>query len=105
MVNITVSKKDHNLTEREQKFLEVLLLNLSAHANAYCIKEGMAINPIEKQDFQLFNYQFAWQHSISKELFDEFIEAIQTRFDTAFKMCGLEDIKVHLVENAYSLIP
>lgn len=101
MVNVSISKGNHDLTVRELKYLEVLWLNLAAQANAYTIKEGMALNPLEKQDLHLFNYQFAWQHSITRELYEKFIVAIQQRYNMAFKMCDLEDLSVNFLENAY----
>ncbi|WP_339216805.1 hypothetical protein [Ornithinibacillus sp. FSL M8-0202] len=101
IVDVTVSKPDHDFNEREQKIMEVLLLNLAAHANSYVTKENMAFTPIEKKKDTLFSFQFAWQKSILKEQYDEFVSSIQSRYETAFNMCDIENVEIQFLENAY----
>ncbi|WP_157037621.1 hypothetical protein [Ornithinibacillus californiensis] len=101
MVDIKVSKQGHDFNEREQKILEVLMLNLAAHANAQVTGEGMAFHPKEKREDDIFSFQFAWQKSIEKQQYEELVAAIQSRYETAFKMSGLEDIHIDFLENSY----
>lgn len=101
MVDMTVTKENHDFSEREQKIFEVLLLNLAAHANAQTTKQNMAFNPLERKEKQLFHFQFAWQKSISEAKYKEFAEAIESRYDTAFKMCELEGIQTDMMVNSY----
>lgn len=101
MVDITVSKENHVLTERELKIVEVLLLNLAAHANMLVTKENMMFNPLEKQDKDLFSFQFAWQKSLTEESYIEFAETVEKRYQTALMMSEIEDVSIRLQENSY----
>ncbi|MEN2768600.1 hypothetical protein [Ornithinibacillus xuwenensis] len=103
MVDVIVTKVNHDFNNREQKILEVLLLNLAAHANAQTTKQDMAINPIEAVAGQVFSKQFAWQKSISEGVYKDFIEALERRFQTAFNMADIENVTIHFQENAYLL--
>lgn len=101
MVDVTVSKPDHDFNERERNILEVLLLNLAAHANSYATKGNMVFTPIEKKDDTIFSFQFAWQKSILKEQYDEFVSSVHRKYETAFNMCDIENIEIHFLENVY----
>lgn len=101
MVDIKISKENDDFTERELKILEVLLLNLAAQANALVIKEGMAMNPLERKENELFSYQFAWQKAITEQQYEEFIEAVNRRYIQAFKMSEISDVNIGFHENSY----
>jgi hypothetical protein len=101
MVDVTVSKEGHDVNEREKKIIEVLLLNLAAHANMLATKENMMFNPLERQDDELFHFQFAWQKSINKEQYNELVEILENRYRTALKMCDMEDVNIYFQENSY----
>ncbi|WP_042142077.1 hypothetical protein [Paucisalibacillus sp. EB02] len=103
MVEVTVSKENHDLNERELKIVEVLLLNLAAHANMIATKGNMMFNPLDKQNHDLFSFQFTWQKSITEETYKEFIETLERRYHTALMMCELEDISIRHQENSYLL--
>ncbi|NLP51173.1 hypothetical protein [Bacillus sp. RO1] len=92
----------HDLNDREVKILEVFLLNLAAQSNASSTKMGMALNPLEKlENDEILHYRFAWQTSISEELYGEFKEGLERRFSGAFKMCDLPVGELLFKENAY----
>ncbi|GAA0335928.1 hypothetical protein GCM10008967_27920 [Bacillus carboniphilus] len=101
MVDIKVSKEKNDFKERELKLLEVLLLNLAAQANAQTIKEGMAMNPLERKENELYSYQFAWQKAITEHQYDEFMEAVSRRYNQAFKMSEISDVNIGFLENSY----
>ncbi|WP_053351192.1 hypothetical protein [Ornithinibacillus contaminans] len=101
MVDVTVSKENHDYNEREQKIFEVLMLNLASHANGQTVKIGMAMNPLKKSASDLFASQFAWQTSIENEVYEEFVEGVKRRYQVAFKMCDLEDVMIKFQENSY----
>ncbi|MGV3466027.1 MAG: hypothetical protein ACO1OT_12130 [Heyndrickxia sp.] len=93
---------NHNLSDRENKIIEVLFLNLCAQANAQIIKSGMALNPIEKSEKDsIFKYQLAWQSSILPEQSKEFIEGIKVRIINSIKMCELPEVDINFLENSY----
>jgi hypothetical protein len=103
MVDVNVTMSNHQLSEREMKILEVLLLNLSAQTNAQITKEGMALNPLEKKrKDEIFHYQLAWQSSILPEQYQQIQEGLSRRFTNAIKMCGLSDIDIKFKEHSYS---
>ena len=52
-------------------------------------------------EFTLATKFFAWQSSISEELFDEFKQELERRFTVAFKMCDLPVGQHKFKENAY----
>ena len=102
MVDVTVTMYNHNLNAREVKILEVFLLNLAAQSNASSTKMGMALNPLEKSEQdEILHYRFAWQSSISEEVFAEFKEGLERRFSEGFKMCDLPEGQLFYKENAY----
>lgn len=101
MVDIKVSKENNDFNEREQKILEVLLLNLAAQANAQTIKEGMAMNPLERKENELYSYQFAWQKAITEQQYEEFVDAVNKRYNSAFKMSEISDVNISFQENSY----
>ncbi|WP_157663787.1 hypothetical protein [Sutcliffiella horikoshii] len=102
MVDVTVKMINHDLNEREVKILEVFLLNLAAQSNASTTKMGMALNPLEKLEHDMIiHYRFAWQSSISEELYGEFKEGLERRYSVAFKMCDLPEVQILFMENAY----
>src|SRR5690606_4652719 len=102
MVNVLVNSEGNDYNEREQKILEVLLLNLAAQANAQTTQKGMAMNPIDREKDELFHYQFTWQKSLSEEKYNEFAEAVKNRYDVAFQMCELENVHLSFNVNSYS---
>ena len=101
MVDIKVSKKGHDFNEREKKLFEVLLLNIGAAANMVTTKQGMMQTPMTLEGDELFSYQIAWQKSIPKEQYEEFLTTLKRRYETAFKMSDLEDITMEFLENSY----
>lgn len=101
MVDVKVTMKNNDLSEREMKILEVLFLNLSAQANAQVNQNGMALNPIEKTKDEIFAFQFAWQSSILLEKYEELKEGIHRRLTVAIQMCGLSEAEITFKENAY----
>ena len=101
MVDVKVSKEGHDYNEREQKILEVLLLNLAAHANMLATKGNMMFNPLEKNDNDLFYVQFAWQESITENTYKEFAETMKNRYNTALTMSDIEHVRIHFQENSY----
>jgi len=102
MVDVNVTMNNHNLSDRENKIMEVLFLNLCAQANAQIIKGGMALTPIEKmEEDSIFSYQLAWQSSILPEQYKEFIEGIKTRITNTIKMCELPEVSISFKENSY----
>ncbi|KMJ59887.1 hypothetical protein AB685_03270 [Bacillus sp. LL01] len=102
MVDVTVKMNNHDFSDREAKILEVLLLNLSAQSNADSTKMAMALNPLEKfESDEVLSYRFAWQSSISEELFVEFKAGLERRFKGALKMCDLLEGEIVFKENAY----
>jgi hypothetical protein len=101
MVDIKVSKDNNDFNEREQKILEVLLVNLAAQANAQTIKENMVINPLDRKENELYSIQFAWQKAITEQQYGEFVEAVNRRYNTAFKMSEISDVNVSFHENSY----
>ena len=104
MVDVTITLENNDFTNREIEILEVLFLNLAAFSNFQVVKKDLALNPIEeKEKDAIFKHQFAWQSSISPELFEEFIEAITRRYVTAIKMCGFPEAKISFNENSYLL--
>lgn len=102
MVDVNVTMDNHNLSDRENKIIEVLFLNLCAQANAQVIKEGMALTPIEKSEKDsIFHYQFAWQSSILPEQYEEFIMGVERRIINTIKMCELPQVDIRFNENSY----
>ncbi|WP_152444899.1 hypothetical protein [Bacillus sp. THAF10] len=104
MTDVKVIIENQSFSKREQKILEVLLLNLAAQANAQTIGEGMALNPLEffSEKGELLHYRFAWQKAITQEKYSEFKEGIQRRFNNTFKMCELPQPEISFKENAYA---
>ncbi|TYS55896.1 hypothetical protein FZC74_17715 [Sutcliffiella horikoshii] len=102
MVDVKVKMNNHDLNDREVNILEVFLLNLAAQSNASSTKMGMALNPLEKLEHDtVLHYRFAWQSSISEELYGEFKEGLERRYSVAFKMCDLPEGQLLFKENAY----
>jgi hypothetical protein len=101
MVDVTVSKVGHDYNERELKMIEVLLLNLAAHANMLVTKGNMMFNPLEKNEEDLFRFQFAWQKSLSEEQYKEFIESVEKKYNTALMMSTIENVRIYFQENSY----
>ncbi|WP_108671369.1 hypothetical protein [Peribacillus acanthi] len=90
LTNVNLSKKDHALSEREVRIIEVLLLNLCAQSNASVTKENAALNPVAKDVEDVFNINMVFQNPISLEKGTELKETIERRIGNALKMSGLE---------------
>lgn len=102
MIDIKVSKVGHDLNEREQKILEVLLLNIAAHANAQVTGANMMFTPLEKsQSDIIFSFQFAWQKAITEDQWPELKEGIEKRFSNALLMSDIKDTLITFEENTY----
>lgn len=102
-VDVIVKMDNHHLTKRELKIMEVLFLNLAAQVNAQVIKNGMALNPLErKENEDIFHYRLAWQQSISLDQYEEMKAGISNRYTIAIKMCELPEATILFKENAYS---
>lgn len=101
MLDVKVTKMDHDFNEREISILEVLIMNLVATSNAFIVKEGVMLNPLEKSDGDIYYNQMSWQNSIPEEKAIELKETIEKRIVNAMKMCGIEAAVISFTENAY----
>jgi hypothetical protein len=97
-MDVKVVKANHDLSEREILIIEVLFQNLCATANSFIVKMGMALNPQDKEQNDIFHYRLAWQSSIPEEQAEEFKESIIGRIQGAVKMSGIEENVEILVE-------
>lgn len=100
-IDIRISKNNYDFNERELKILEVLILNLSAHANAQVNGCLIALNPIEKLEKNIFSYQIAFQEPITYEKYEKLKEAINARVNCALKMCDIENYEITYIENSF----
>ena len=101
MVDIKVSKENNDFNEREQKLLEVLLTNLAAFANSQATEENVALNPLDRNENELYGMQLAWQKSITDEQYEDLVEGIKRRYKQAFKMAEISDAHISFLENSY----
>lgn len=102
MVDIQVLKPNHDLNAREQKILEVLFLNLAAHANAQVTGVNMMFNPLDRLNINMiFNFRFAWQSSITPAQFEELKAGIESRYKNALVMCDILEANIVFAENTY----
>lgn len=79
-----------------------MFLNLAAQANAQVTGENMMFTPlIRNQAEVVFNFQFAWQTSISEEQYAELEEGIERKFNNALLMYGIKDTLINFEVNTY----
>jgi hypothetical protein len=103
-LDFKITVKNNDFTKRELDLIEVLILNIINPANAFVTGTDMFFNPLSKSEDQdeVFNFQFAWQNSLEKEVYEEFVETIDRRVNTAFKMLEIENVTISSKENSFA---
>jgi hypothetical protein len=99
--DVKVTVADNNYSERELKLIEVLMLNITAPANAHVTGENMVFNPLAKEEKDIFHFQLAWQNSLDKEKYSEFEETLERRLGVALKMSDINDVTITFNANSY----
>lgn len=98
-LKLSVSNNDYS--ERELKLIEILMLNVAAPANAQITGENLAFNPLDKDENDIFHFQFAWQKSLEEKLYNEFEETFNRRIGIAFKMSNINDVTTTFKINSF----
>ena len=98
-IKITLASNDYS--ERELKFIEVLMLNIVAPANALVTGVDMALNSFEKEENVIFHTQLAWQKSLDESLYNELEESLYRRIETALKMSKVDHATITFNVNSY----
>jgi hypothetical protein len=101
-LDVKVTKLNNDLNERELNILRVLLVNLAGQTNAQVTGFGMALNPLEKAEGDLFNYSLVFESPIANEKCGEIKEGISRRYNVAMKMCEIEESEIHYIEDAFN---
>ncbi|MCJ7842814.1 hypothetical protein MUB24_18405 [Lederbergia sp. NSJ-179] len=94
---ITIENSD--LTEREETFLEVLILNIVSPVNAQISGVGMVFNPLPKNKDDVFHCNIFWEKSLDEIEYKEFKNTIDKRVKVALKMAGLSNIDIQYRES------
>lgn len=98
-VKITVSSNDYS--ERELNFIEVIMLNIAAPTNMQFVGENLAFNPLDRNENDVFHFQFAWQKSLEEKVYNVFEENLRMRIETALKMSDIKDGCIEFKVNSY----
>lgn len=94
-IKIELTPEDNSFTAREEKLIDIFILNVSVLVNALHTAKPMALNPVEQSDAR-FSLELVFQDPLEQTLGLKMTEDIEKRLSLAFDMAEipLKDIKL-----------
>lgn len=88
---VNIRKENHDFNEREMKILKALLLNRIGQASLRTVDKSMALNPLEINEDELFNYQIVLQEEVNEEQGKELFEVTEKFIKNALKLSDIDE--------------